>query len=234
VNPRQEGLARLSTTALDASDLYYLHLRSLFSDLGQAAVHVRGRLLDVGCGNKPYEAMFRDRVETHLGCDLVQSSDRRVDVRCPATELPFRDGSFDTVLATQVVEHVADPARMVAEAARVLRPGGVLVLSGPMYWPLHEEPHDYFRFTRHGFRRLVEEAGLRVREVRANGGKWALCGQALLHAVQGTRLQRPAIVRLVNRIFARLDDRHPDATNPINYVVVAEKGARAPAEGGRG
>jgi SAM-dependent methyltransferase len=232
MTPRPEGIARLNRSEADPSDVHYLHLRSLFADLERASVHARGRLLDVGCGNKPYETMFRGRVHTHLGCDLVQSSDSRVNVLCPATELPFEDGSFDTVLATQVVEHVADPGTLVAEAARVLRPGGVLILSGPMYWPLHEEPHDYFRFTPHGFRRLVEAAGLRVIEIMGNGGKWALCGQALIHAVQGTRLQRPAVVRLVNRVFARLDDRYPDATSPINLVAVAEKDSRCASRGG--
>lgn len=233
MNPREQGIERMRSTEVDPSNVHYLHLRTLIADLTRASVHARGRMLDVGCGNKPYEAVFRGRVEEHIGCDLVQSSENRVDVCCPATALPFRDGSVDTVLSTQVIEHVARPRDMLAEASRVLRPGGVLIVSGPMYWPLHEEPFDFFRFTRHGLRHLLEAAGLRVLEIKGNGGKWALCGQALLHAVQGTRLHRPAIVRLVNRSFAWLDDRHPDATNSMNLVAVAEKPAGTLSAGER-
>ena len=231
MNPRESRIARLSTPRLDRSDPFFLHLRSLFAELERAATHARGRLLDVGCGNEPYRKLFAGRVREHVGCDLVQSSDGRANVLCPATELPFHGGSFDTVLITQVIEHVADHQAMLSEAFRVLRPGGALILSGPMYWPLHEEPFDFFRFTRHGLQFLLERAGFGGVEIVGNGGKWALCGQALVHAIQGTGLGRPVIVRTINQVFAGLDDRYPDGTNPINYVAVARKPAALPASG---
>ncbi len=221
---RPEALARLSGLHLDASAPEFLHLRRLFSDLEAASVHARGRLLDLGCGNKPYEALFASRVREHVGCDVVQSSGRRVDVLCPATDLPFADTSYDTVLITQVIEHVADHRAMLAEAHRVLRAGGTLIVSGPLYWPLHEEPFDFFRFTEHGFRFLLEGAGFDVVETRRNGGKWALCGQVLIHPIQDTFLDRRLVIRAINWVFARLDDRAGTAgNNPRNYVVVARK-----------
>jgi SAM-dependent methyltransferase len=225
---RQQGLARVNSLHLAISDPHFLHLRSLFSDLEKASVHARGKLLDIGCGNKPYEALFASHVRQHIGCDVVQSSDRRVDVICPATDLPFEDASYDTVLITQVIEHVADHRALLAEGSRVLREGGTLILSGPLYWPLHEEPFDFFRFTEHGLRFLLEGAGFVVVETRRNGGKWALCGQVLIHTIQETRLNRPFLVRAINRLFARLDDRSTGGTTPMNYVVVARKPAAAP------
>ncbi len=228
---RPEGLARLSSLRLDTSSPDFLVLRALFSDLEKASVHAHGRLLDVGCGNKPYAPLFAGRVREHVGCDVVQSSDRRVDVLCPATDLPFEDASYDTVLVTQVIEHVADHGAMLAEAHRVLRDGGTLIVSGPLYWPLHEEPFDFFRFTEHGFRFLLERAGFVVVETRRNGGKWALCGQVLIHTIQDTWLNRRSVVRAVNWVFARLDDRAGTAgNNTMNYVVVARK----PLANGRG
>ena len=68
-----------------------------------------------------------------------------------ATRLALGDDRFDIVFCTQVIEHVPDPAALVAETHRVLRPGGWLVLTGPFWWPHHEEPHDFHRFTRYGF-----------------------------------------------------------------------------------
>jgi SAM-dependent methyltransferase len=223
VTPRGIGIARLSGLELEVDDVYFLHLRSLFSDLNKASVHAHGRLLDIGCGNKPYEKFFRNRVSEHVGCDVVQSSDNRVDFICLATELPFEKASFDTILITQVIEHVADHQLMLSEAFRVLKSDGVLILSGPMYWPLHEEPYDFFRFTKHGFRFLLEKSGFVPIEIVNNGGKWALCGQVLIHTIRGTRLERRFVIRAINRIFAYLDDRRTDGSNPMNYVVVAKK-----------
>ena len=208
---------------LDINHPFYLHLRSLFKDLEQASVHARGRLLDIGCGNKPYEKMFTGRVTEHIGCDVIQSSGNRVDVICPANAIPLKDKTFNTVLCTQVIEHVADHRGLLQEAFRLLDSKGILILSGPMYWPLHEEPYDFFRFTEHGFRYLLEGLGFTVIKIQGNGGKWALCGQAIVHSIQNTRWEKPFIIRIINRIFARMDDRNQNRGNPINYIVVAQK-----------
>jgi SAM-dependent methyltransferase len=220
---REENVERLSDCQAGVEDPSYLHLRSLFADLKHASSYARGRLLDIGCGNKPYAGMFASRVSEHVGCDVVQSSKRRVDIICPATALAVGDSSYDTVLATQVIEHVADHRAMLREAFRALKDNGVLILSGPMYWPLHEEPHDYFRFTEHGLRYLVESVGFAVVEIKQNGGKWALCGQVIVHTISNTRLLRRCILKAINRIFAFLDDRFPSRENPMNYVLVAYK-----------
>jgi SAM-dependent methyltransferase len=216
-------MARLNNYQVDSTHPHFLVYRGLFLDLEQAAAHASGRLLDIGCGNKPYEKMFAGRIDEYVGCDVVQSSDRRVDVICPATKVPLEDASFNTVLCTQVLEHVADPRALLRETFRLLKSGGNLILSAPMYWPLHEEPHDFFRFTGHGLRYLLEEAGFCVKRVACNGGKWALCGQVLLHSIENSRLAHPLVIRAINKMFAYLDDRHKSYTSTINYVVVARK-----------
>jgi SAM-dependent methyltransferase len=232
MNLRDVGITRLNNFRADIAHPYYLHFRSLFSDLEKVSVYARGRLLDIGCGNKPYEKMFAGSISEHIGCDVVQSSDNRVDAICPATNLPFENASFDTVLITQVIEHVADHQAMLFEASRVLKNNGVLILSGPMYWPLHEEPYDFFRFTKHGLRFLLEKAGFVEIEIVSNGGKWALCGQVLIHTIQGTRLCRGFTIRSINRIFAWLDNRRPVHSNTMNYVVVARKPSEPPLKKG--
>jgi SAM-dependent methyltransferase len=232
----ENGAARLSNLQLDASDQYFLHYRSLFADLARASVHAHGKLLDVGCGNKPFAEMLHNRVTEYVGCDAVQSSEQVTDVICLATELPFREASYDTVLVTQVIEHVADHQALLRETFRVLRSDGVLILSGPMYWPLHGEPYDFFRFTEHGLRFLLERTGFSRIEIANNGGKWALCGQVLVHTLLTTRLRRyKFLVGAINRVFAYLDDRSPTRDNPMNYVVVARKPpGSAPPDGSCG
>ena len=102
------------------------------------------RVLDLGCGRGPYAALFANRV----GCDIEPSP--AVHVVADAEALPFGPGVFDMVLSTEMLEHVRNPERAVAEMGRVLRPGGRLVLTTRFLYPIHSEPNDYFRFTRYG------------------------------------------------------------------------------------
>ena len=92
-----------------------------------------------------------------------------------------------------------------------------------MYWPLHEEPYDFFRFTRHGLVHLLEKAGFETVEIRVNGGDWATLGQAIIHTIMDTHLDRGVIIQGINLLFSFLDDRFPKSRNPMNYVVVARK-----------
>jgi len=86
-----------------------------------------------------------------------------------AASLPFRESALDTVLMLDVLEHLASPERAVAEAGRVLKPGGRLILQAPFLYPLHDEPHDYQRWTQHGLRRLCENQGLAIESTTAVG-----------------------------------------------------------------
>lgn len=217
---REERLPRYSTAHTTPSDLAYVHLRTLNAALERASSHVGGLLIDIGCGNKPYREMF-PRVVHYIGYDVVQSSEGVVDIIGLATSLPIADRSADAVLCTQTIEHIHDFQALVSEAYRILKPGGHMILSGPMYWPLHEEPYDYFRFTKHGFRYILEQSGFRVIDIIANGGKWAVLGQVVLHTLQGGRLDRVTIRRLLNRTFAHLDDKYHDEISTINYVAIA-------------
>lgn len=90
---------------------------------------------------------------THIGCDIQPGPgvDRIEDVH----DLSFPDGSVGTVLAFETLEHVADPIRAMEEIHRVLRPGGLVAISSVMFFPIHEHPWDFWRFTPEGFERLL-------------------------------------------------------------------------------
>src|SRR3974390_3306125 len=111
----------------------------LENSLQQCAGYARGKLLDVGCGQRPYEKTFFAGATQYIGADYL--TDRsRPDVICSALDLPFPPESFDTVTSTEVLEHVPDPMLALREMQRVLKPGGCLILSAPQYWPRHEVP----------------------------------------------------------------------------------------------
>jgi SAM-dependent methyltransferase len=165
-------------------DLYWtLHQRVLV----EAAPLARGRLLDVGCGAKPHEPIFRPFVEQYVGVEheasfsLTNSSTRasKPDVLYDGKRLPFDDGTFDTVLNVDVLEHTPEPARLVGEMARVLRDGGILILTAPFSFRLHELPHDYFRYTPNGLREMCRAASVTVTRVLPIGSLWSLIGHKL-------------------------------------------------------
>ena len=220
-------------------------------------------MLDVGCGEKPYASIFAPYVSEHLGIEYDESfaetfSSKRAaanaaggpDLYYDGKRLPFEDHSFDTVLSAQVLEHTPEPLALVKEMARVLRPGGALILSVPFSFRLHEEPRDYFRYTPHGLRSLCEAAEMRVTETVPFGSVWTVIahkvnsmitlrmvrldglGQAMGkfgHEASATRGPRwalvpfavPAMVSLA--AAGRILDRviH-DPTEAIGYVIVAE------------
>lgn len=222
---REENIERFNDyTQIPVSGYYYLVYKPLIRDLRTAvSKYAQGRLLDIGCGNKPYKEMFKGLISEYIGCDVVQSDQKKVDVICEATKIPLPDVSFDTIFSTQSIEHVADHQGMLNEAYRLLKPGGHIIISGPMYWHLHEEPHDYFRFTRYGFQYILEKSSFKVLEIMANGGKWAMLGQVILHTLPA-KITRWGLFRVMhNRLFSFLDKKFYNDFNTLNYVAVGKK-----------
>lgn len=169
-----------------ASDFVDLQLGLIEAGLREVAPLARGRLLDVGCGDKPYEPLFRPHVTEYLGLEHAPSWSATAasarggpDVVYSGPRLPFDDASFETVLCVQVLEHTPRPRELVAELGRVLKKDGLLVLMAPFSFRLHEEPHDYFRFSVHGLRELCAGAGLTIVEARPLGSLWSLVGHKL-------------------------------------------------------
>lgn len=161
---------------LEANLLNFQFLPAFYArrDIARDAAHLTGRLLDLGCGNQPYRPFLPKGVE-YIGLDFPstqQSPDRRVRpaVYGDGRVLPFADQSFDAVLCTQVLEHVDRPETVVREIGRVLKPGGLGLLSVPFFYNLHMEPHDFFRFSPYGIKSLLEGNGLRVCALRGQGG----------------------------------------------------------------
>ena len=172
---------------------YYLDHLHLTRSVERLAGDARGILLDVGTSEGPYRAIFAGRVARYVGLeyppsilekrpDLWEILDRAkasVDVFGDGNRLPFGTGTIDTVLSTEVLEHLPDPARCVRELQRVLKPGGRLLLTAPFLQPLHELPSDFYRFTPGGLRALAEGAGLVVERIEPRGSFAVACGALL-------------------------------------------------------
>lgn len=171
--------------------------RQMSAALAYAAAHyARGRLLDIGCGTKPWRATFAPYVDAHIGADHAATLHGldNVDVVSDAYNVPLDDGSVDTVLLTEVLEHLERPEDALAECARLLGPGGHVILTTPFTWPLHEEPRDFYRFSPHGLRYIAEGAGFEVVELRALSGIWTTLSLHFSYALQRHRGRAPLVV----------------------------------------
>ncbi len=139
-----------------------------------AAHASNGRTLDLGAQNGPYATHFPRRV----ALDLQPA--KGLDVRGDALALPFRDHAFEVVLCTEVLEHVLEPQRAIDEIFRVLEPGGQLLLTTRFLFPIHDAPHDYFRFTKYGLRHLLQRfEALTIEEETDTVGALAVLVQRL-------------------------------------------------------
>ncbi len=155
--------------------------------LKQAVPYVKGLVLDVGCGDKPFEQFFTSNSSRYIGVDLQSP---RADVIANALRLPFADSVFDTVVCFQVLDDFTEPIDLIREMARVLRPGGALLLSVNQSWRVHNPPTDFYRFTPFGLRYLFAQSGLSVLYVNPMGGLWALIATRVafrLHERMGHR-----------------------------------------------
>jgi len=127
------------------------------------ALRARGEILDVGCAEGLIRGALRSSTR-YVGLDYLATASAlyctRPDVYGDACKLPFTDNSFDSVLLLDVLEHIANPELALAEASRVLRPGGRLLLTIPFAYPLHDQPHDFHRLTEYGLRARLQRAGM--------------------------------------------------------------------------
>lgn len=144
------------------------------------------RVLDAGAGESQYAKWFSR--QRYVAIDLATGDTNwdysGLDAICDLTALPFADCSFDAAINIVTLEHVREPAAALREIARILRPGAPLLLAVPFEWEVHQEPHDYFRFTRYGIGYLLHGAGFEHPEIHPVGGYFRLLSRRLLSGLQ--------------------------------------------------
>jgi SAM-dependent methyltransferase len=147
------------------------HMAGVYQRAIEGFAH--GTLLDLGCGQVPFYGLYRDRVTESLCIDWPNSHhpvshiDQAMDLNEP---LALPSESIDTILLTEVLEHIARPEVLWGEMARVLRPGGTLILTVPFLYWVHEDPYDYFRYTEYRLRLFCQDHGFTVVELEPTGG----------------------------------------------------------------
>ncbi|MBW4685940.1 MAG: class I SAM-dependent methyltransferase [Komarekiella atlantica HA4396-MV6] len=135
--------------------------------------HASGLLLDLGCGNVPLYGVYRDKIIDNICIDWSNTFhkniylDYEVDLN---TVIPLDSEQFDTILATDVLEHIAKPELLMSEIKRLLKSNGKIILTVPFLYWLHEQPYDYFRYTEFALRMFCQQNNLSVIELEPYGG----------------------------------------------------------------
>lgn len=131
--------------------------------------HARGDLLDLGCGEAPLYGAYKDLVSSVTCVDWMDNP--HLDFACDLTEpLRFDDESFDTIILSDVLEHIPNPEDLWREMARILRPQGTLILNVPFFYWIHAHPYDFHRYTRFALERLAALNGFDVVRLEPLGG----------------------------------------------------------------
>lgn len=230
---RQEIERELTRSGPDAwkyfSTVIYSHWNKVFGEY--LPKYLSGLALDVGSGECPYRSLA-ERYASQLFLMDHNNQPIKISLRGDIQNIPLRSGALDSVLCFQVLEHVANPFEGIAEISRVLKPGGILLLSVPHLSRLHELPHDYYRYTEYGLRELAKTGGFEVLELEPVGGLVSFLGHQLsmvfLTAFWPARFLRPLTLFINKNLFTRFltfVDKYLGFKSlfPQGYALVARK-----------
>ena len=183
-------------------------------------------ILDAGAGERAQARMDLLKKASYVSMDI----ERNYSVSCVADIhfLPFKDSSFDAIICIQVLEHVRDPIRSCEELYRVMKSGGLVLITLPFVWREHAKPTDFWRFTSFGCYNLLKEAGFSSIEIVSNGGYFIVLGYILRKL--GRRLFGQTFGRVYEILYKPiglglycLDKLFPHNDYSINFSVTAAK-----------
>ena len=196
--------------------------------------YAKGRLLDLGCGKVPLFIAYREHVAENICVDWANTLHKNefLDLECDLTRiLPFQDEEFDTIVLSDVLEHIPQPEHLWREISRILSMDGKILMNVPFFYWIHERPYDYYRFTEFALRRFVDECGLKVIQLEPLGGTSEILADIYAKHAKYIPLIGEALaiaIQYITGLFARtaLGKRMSAKTArafPFGYFLIAEK-----------
>jgi SAM-dependent methyltransferase len=186
-------------------------LSNLRDLLGKGSPASNKSVLDIGCGKQPFRPVFEGYGYRYYGLDVQTHENTAVDFIAPIDgELPaelLSQGGYDFILCTEVLEHVSNWNVAFSNMARLLKPGGRLLLSCPHFYQLHEEPYDFWRPTNHAIEIFARNYGFQVLRVEKAGGAWDVLGTWLANCnfyINSSKLTHRIFFRMFRVLVRRL------------------------------
>lgn len=189
--------------------------------------YISGATLDLGAGTSKYRGIIYPNALKYTTFDI--QGGKNINVVGDVLNPPFKDGEFDTVISTQVLEHVEKPWIMISQISRIIKPGGLCIITAPFMFPFHADPHDFFRYSKKGMESLFENEGFEIIESGTYGKIFSLFSE-MIHFTffnpykpGGEGVWSRRIMRRVEKCSTFLD-RFVDGGNIyLNVYVVARK-----------
>ena len=145
-----------------------------------ALVPAGALVLDAGSGPAPYKSLFEHTKYESADFEQVAIKNYAPSTYvCDLRNIPVEDGRFDFIIFNQVMEHVPEPKLVLAELHRVLRPGGKMLYTGPLFYEEHEQPYDFYRYTQFGVRYLLDSTGFAIDRIEWLEGYFGTVGYQL-------------------------------------------------------
>lgn len=190
--------------------------------------HVSGQTLDYGAGTAKYRSIVEPHSSKYVAFDMVASSN--VDIVGDVLMPPFHDESFNTIICTQVLEHVEKPWIVASQIRRILKKDGIAIVSAPFVFPYHADPYDFFRYTRQGLESLFKNEGFEIVESGTYGKMFSVFSEMIHFSVwnpykpEGRTIWAGRAVRYMEKLAAFLDKFVENKTiYPNSYIVVKKK-----------
>ena len=171
--------------------------------------YLKGELIDIGCGVKPYYRMTQKYVKNHIGLDHINTFHNKdnIDLFGTAYKIPSKSNMFDSAIGTATLEHLEEPEAALRECYRVLKIGGFAIYTVPFIWHLHEEPRDFYRYSKYGLEYLFTKVGFKIIELNALSGFWVTFGQLLVYKIYKYNkgfIKITSIIPLISFIIQRI------------------------------
>jgi SAM-dependent methyltransferase len=191
-----------------------------------------GKFIDLGCGTMPYRDSVIDIIREYHTLDLFPRREEvtyTTDIQDMST---IKTDSYDSAICLEVLEHIPDPFKAISEIHRILKPGGVLILSVPHLSRLHDEPNDYYRFTSHGLRYALERVGFIVLHLEHRGGLFSFIGHQISNLILSAVWRIPILRQIlwwinslfVTRLSYAIDQiLDPSGIFSLGYTAVVRK-----------
>jgi SAM-dependent methyltransferase len=136
-------------------------------------------VLDAGAGDGPYKSLFDHARYESADFEQVDKPYQKSTYVCDLQNIPVEDSRFDFVIFNQVMEHLPEPKLVLAELYRVLKTGGKMIYTGPLFYEEHEQPYDFYRYTQFGLRYLMESTGYTIDRIDWLEGYFGTVGYQL-------------------------------------------------------
>lgn len=217
------GLVQKLYSLIDPFNIIYSSIRNA---VFMNRRYIKGIVLDAGCGSMPYKNFFGS--EFYVGMDAKDCAYLKGSV----LDLPLRSGSIDSIVCTEVLEHVDEPMQALAEFRRVMKSGGFILVTTPFMFGVHGAPNDFFRYTKYGLQSMIERTGFKVVDIRGHSNPVQVFCQAINSSLHKTFVSMgkarfltgaPLVATWLFFTFVgRLSSKKSD-DDTLGYVCVARK-----------